>query len=475
MNFITLSYAGFLVATFTIYWALQSKLKVQNLFILVANYVFYGWWDYRFLLLLFSFATFDYFIGIAMHKARQPQRKQLLALSITLNIGTLFICKYLNFFIDSLHTGLLSAGVNNSLHTLNIILPVGLSFFTFQTLSYSLDIYKGKIQPTTDYVVFLGFTSFFPQLLAGPIERASQLIPQLASKRVFNYEQAVDGARQITYGIFKKVVIADHLAVFVEQVFSNYQHAGSGELLKGTIFFAIQLYADFSGYSDIAIGTGKLLGFQLTTNFKTPFFARSIPESWSRWHISLTTWFRDYVFIPLVRKNKSSILWRIYCTVLLFVLIGFWHGANSTFIVFGVLHGLYFIPNILSKRITALKEVITFLKENVLFSKISIAVNFLIVALTIVLFRAPDMKVAIVYYQRMFGLHSFSVPDQETINWILILTAFFAFEWIQQDKKQLFDIRSFYPPVRVALQLSLMLVILYYGFFGMAGFIYFKF
>jgi alginate O-acetyltransferase complex protein AlgI len=475
MNFITITYAAFLIVSFAVYWVLQGNLKAQNRFILIANYIFYGWWDYRFLFLIFTFATFDYFIAIYMHKARQPLRKRLLGLSLCLNIGALFICKYLNFFIESAQQGLLSLGMHSSLHTLNIILPVGLSFFTFQTLSYTLDVYKGKIAPTTDYVVFLSFTSFFPQLLAGPIERGSQLIPQLANERVFNYEQAVDGVRQITYGIFKKVVIADYLALIVDDVFSRYEQATSGELLKGTFYFAIQLYADFSGYSDIAIGTGKLFGFKLSTNFRTPFFAKSIPEAWSRWHISLTTWFRDYVFIPMVRKNKESTWWRIYSTIILFVLIGFWHGANFTFLIFGVLHGLYFIPNILSKKSALLKQTLIFLKENVIFSKLSILFTFALLSLTIVLFRAPNISVAAGYYQRLFSSGSFSWPDTNTIRWILILSAFFAFEWLQQNKQQLFDISRFYLPVKIALQLCMMVFILYFGFFGLAGFIYFKF
>ncbi|WP_158824833.1 MBOAT family O-acyltransferase [Mucilaginibacter lacusdianchii] len=475
MNFITVDYVIFLTISFFIYWALNKHLKAQNAFILIANYVFYGWWDYRFLLLIFVCATLDYFIGIRMHKADKVWKRRYLNLSLLLNIGVLFVFKYFNFFIDSFHNTLSSIGINDSLHTLNIILPVGLSFFTFQTLSYSLDIYKGKIEPTTNYVIFLSFTSFFPQLLAGPIERAAQLVPQLASARHFNYYQAVDGMRQITYGIFKKVIIADHLALRVNTIFFNYEHATSGELFKGMIFFVIQLYTDFSGYSDIAIGTGKLFGFKLVTNFKTPFFAKTIPEAWTRWHISLTTCFRDYVYLPLVRKNKKSLLWRLYCTVILFVLIGLWHGANFTFIVFGILHGLYYIPNIVSKKSKAVKNVINYLKENPFFSRVSMVFTFLLVALTTVLFRAPNVHVAFTYYQRLFMLQGLSIPDIDTLKWTAILVLFFAFEWVQQDKAHQFEISKINRPFRIAIEFCITFLILYCGFFGQADFYYFKF
>ncbi|MBS7564568.1 MBOAT family protein [Mucilaginibacter sp. Bleaf8] len=475
MNFITIDYAFFLIISFTIYWALNKQLKAQNIFILVANYVFYGWWDYRFLLLIFVCATLDYFIGIKMHKADKKAKRIYLNLSLLLNIGVLFVFKYFNFFIASFHDTLASIGINDSLHTLNIILPVGLSFFTFQTLSYSLDIYKGKIEPTTNYLVFLSFTSFFPQLLAGPIERAAQLIPQLSNPRHFNYYQAVDGMRQITYGIFKKVVIADHLALRVNELFFNYEHATSGELFKGMIFFVVQLYTDFSGYSDIAIGTGKLFGFKLVTNFRTPFFAKTIPEAWTRWHISLTTWFRDYVYLPLVRKNKKSLLWRLYCTIVLFVLIGLWHGANFTFVVFGILHGLYYIPNIISKQSSSVKKAITYLKEHPFFSKISIVFTFLLVGLTTVLFRAPDIHVAFTYYRRLFSFQGLGVPDADTIKWAVILVLFFAFEWIQQNKPHQFEISKLMHPYRLAVEVGMIVLILYMGFFGQATFYYFKF
>jgi len=475
MNFISVAYAIFLIVTFAIYWALNKNLRIQNAFMLIANYVFYGWWDYRFLILIFTCATLDYIIGIKMYNAISSIKQRILSLSLLLNVGTLFIFKYYNFFIDTANNSLIALGFKDTLPVLNIILPVGLSFFTFQTLSYSLDIYKGKIKPTTDYVVFLNFTSFFPQLLAGPIERAAQLIPQLANKRHFNYGQAVDGVRQITYGVFKKVVIADHLALRVNSVFSNYQHATSGELFKGMIFFVIQLYTDFSGYSDIAIGTGKLFGFKLITNFKTPFFAKTIPEAWTRWHISLTTWFRDYVFLPLVRKNKESLIWRLYCTLILFVLIGLWHGANFTFVVFGLFHGLYFIPNIVSKKSSTVKKVIVFLQVDPFFSKVSVIFTFLLVALTTVLFRSPNVEVAFTYYRRLFSCELLSLPDADTIKWCGLLIAFFAFEWIQQLKSHQFDISGFYKPVKYSLQFSIMLIILYFGFFGQSVFYYFKF
>lgn len=475
MSFISFDFFAFITVFLVIYWSLRHHLKQQNLFILISNYVFYGWWDYRFLLLIFLCAMFDYVVGLCMYNAQGRRRKLFIAASLTLNLGVLFFFKYFNFFIESTQSLLSYAGVHPHLHTLHILLPIGLSFFTFQTLSYTIDIYKGKLKPTTDLVTFLNFTSFFPQLLAGPIERAHQLMPQLSKKRVFDYEQATGGIKQICYGVFKKVVIADHLDLRVSAIFANYRHASSPELLLGLMFFMIQLYTDFSGYSDIAIGVGKLLGFKLTTNFRTPFFAKTIPEFWARWHISLTSWFRDYVFMPMLNKNKTDTAWRIFCTTFLLVAIGIWHGAGLSFILFGVVHAIYFLPGIISKKIPWLKKILTRLKTKEQWKLPSIMGTFLLLALSAVFFRAPDAATAFAYTGRMFSFSSLALPGMYFLKWVPVVLIFLIYEWFQQKNDYQFYISHYPKLVRVSLEFSIVFAILLFGYLGKAPFYYFKF
>ncbi len=473
MTFNSPEYIVFLIGVFLLYWLLNKNLKAQNLFLLCASYFFYGWYDYRFLILIVSCSLADYLLSFQIYKSKRFKLFYL-SLSMSINLGILFFFKYFNFFVVSITDGLNYLGIHSSLHTHHIILPLGISFFTFQTLSYSIDIYRGKLQPFKSIIAFLNFTSFFPQILAGPIERGAQMIPQFLREREFSYALAVDGLRQIVYGLFKKMVIADRLAIKVDYAFSNYASLSGFELLLGAMFFYIQIYADFSGYSDIAIGTGKLLGFKLSTNFRTPLFAKSAPEAWSRWHITLTKWFRDYVYFPLVSKNKNSILWRISCTVLMLVLIGLWHGANATFVIFGLLHGIYFIPNIASKKWPALKRVLLVLRNNTFFSGVSILTVFTIASITTVFFRSPDVSSAVGYIHRMFTSQQ-GTPTPIILMGLPLAILFLTWEWFQKDKEFQFDISSMVKPLRLTLYYSISLIILLTGKFIDTTFIYFKF
>ena len=325
MLFNSLEYLIFLPTVFLFYWfVFQKNLRVQNSLLLISSYVFYGWWDYRFLSLIFLSTVVDYFVGLKIHNSDDNKiKKSYLWISILFNIGLLGFFKYFNFFIDSWIDLLGAIGYEQkSTWTLNVILPVGISFYTFQTMSYSLDIYHGKLKPTKDFISFASFVSFFPQLVAGPIERASNLLPQILNNRLFNYEQGVQGLRLILYGMFKKVVIADSLAPHVDIIFDNYAIFNGGVLLLGLIYFSFQIYCDFSGYSDIAIGTSKLFGFELISNFKFPYFSRNIGEFWRRWHISLSTWFRDYLYIPLGGSKRGKWL-SIRNIFIIFIVSGF--------------------------------------------------------------------------------------------------------------------------------------------------------
>ena len=353
MLFNSVTFAVFLPIVFLLYWFIfQRKFKIQNILLVVASYFFYGWWDWRFLSLLILSSLTDFVIGIKISSQLKKEKRAVtspkfwLIVSLVTNLGILGFFKYFNFFIESFVSLLAQFGISQSYATLNIILPVGISFYTFQTLSYTIDIYRRKIEPTKDIVSFFAFVSFFPQLVAGPIERATNLLPQFNKKRIFDYEKAVVGMRQILWGLFKKIVIADNCAVYVNMVFENPQDQTGSTLLLGAIFFAFQIYGDFSGYSDIAIGTARLFGFNLMQNFAFPYFTRDIAEFWRCWHISLTTWFRDYLYIPLggSRVSKTKL---VRNTFIIFIVSGFWHGANWTFIVWGAFHALLFLPLIL--------------------------------------------------------------------------------------------------------------------------------
>lgn len=349
MLFNSIEFLVFLPLFFISYWFFFNRnLKAQNFLILFGSYLFYGWWDYRFLALIFLSTLVDYYVGLALHSSkRKAQRQSLLTLSVLFNLGILGFFKYFNFFTQSFidFLDILGFQVNN-VWALEILLPVGISFYTFQTMSYTLDIYKGKLEPTADFISFASFVSFFPQLVAGPIERASNLLPQMLEKRKFDYQQSANGLFLIVNGFFRKVVLADNFAVYVDSTWNNIESASVITLCLGAFLFGLQIYFDFSGYSNIARGIAKLLGFELMVNFDRPYVARRITEFWGRWHISLSTWFRDYVYIPLGGNRMSLERWTMNIAIV-FLLSGLWHGANWTFIVWALIHvSLYFIEKI---------------------------------------------------------------------------------------------------------------------------------
>jgi len=349
MLFNSIEFLLFLPLTFALYWAFKDKFTAQNFLLLVFSYIFYGWWDVRFLSLIIFSSAVDFTLGIQISKSSNDRkRKLLLGLSLVTNLGLLGFFKYYNFFLESFIGAFESINIHLHATTLKIILPVGISFYTFQTLSYTIDIYRKKFIPTRNVIAFFAFVSFFPQLVAGPIERASTLLPQFFKKRSFNYAFAADGMRQMLWGFFKKMVVADNCAQIVDTIFKNPEVYNGPTLWVAIILFSFQIYCDFSGYSDIAIGTAKLFGFDLMTNFKVPYFARDIGEFWRRWHISLTTWFRDYVYIPL-GGSRGTIRKTLINVIIVFVVSGFWHGANWTFIFWGFLNAVLFLPLIVFK------------------------------------------------------------------------------------------------------------------------------
>jgi len=412
MLFNSLDFAIFLPIVFVLYWFVTARnLKLQNLLIVVASYVFYGWWDWRFLSLILFSTLVDYLVGLGLSKQENLlKRRVLLWTSIGVNLGFLGFFKYYNFFLDNFIEAFSFFGRDISPNSLNIILPVGISFYTFQTLSYSIDVYKRKLEPTRDFVAFAAFVSFFPQLVAGPIERASNLLPQFYARRTFEYSKAVDGLRQILWGLFKKVVIADNAAEFANMFFNSPADYPGSVLFLGAVFFAFQIYGDFSGYSDIAIGTARLFGFSLMQNFAFPYFSRDMAEFWRRWHISLSTWFRDYLYIPL-GGSRGSLALKVRNTFIIFVVSGFWHGANWTFIVWGALNALYFLPLLLArKNRTHLGPV----AENHILPSLreiwQMGTTFALTVLAWVFFRAEDMAHAMAYLKGIFSTSLFTVP-----------------------------------------------------------------
>src|SRR6056300_856527 len=393
MLFNSLDFAVFLPIVFALYWFVTNQnLKLQNALIVAASYVFYGWWDWRFLSLIIFSTLVDYSIGRRLkNEEKQSTRKILLWTSIIVNLGFLGFFKYYNFFLDNFVAAFSFFGQEIQPNSLNIILPVGISFYTFQTLSYTIDVYKKKLEPTKDFIAFSAFVCFFPQLVAGPIERATNLLPQFYKKRTFEYDKAVDGMRQILWGLFKKIVIADNCAEYANLIFNNSADMNGSTLVLGAIFFTFQIYGDFSGYSDIAIGTSRLFGFDLMQNFNFPYFSRDIAEFWRRWHISLSTWFRDYLYIPL-GGSRGGTWMKVRNTFIIFLISGFWHGSNWTFVVWGGLNALYFLPLMLLKRNRANLGIVADARILPTFREFSqMGTTFLLTILAWVFFRAENM------------------------------------------------------------------------------------
>jgi alginate O-acetyltransferase complex protein AlgI len=439
MLFNSISFFIFLPVVFILYWGFFNRsLKLQNIFLLIASYLFYGWWDYRFLTLIIASTLVDFFIGRCLQKTgNEINRKMLLSLSLIFNLGLLGFFKYYNFFIESWIDSWTSIGVEMQLSSLNVILPVGISFYTFQTLSYTIDVYRKKIEPTFSIINFSVFVAFFPQLVAGPIERAKHLLPQFSEKRIFNEERGISGIHLILWGLFKKIVIADSCAIYVNEIFDNYESMNSASLLLGAIYFAFQIYGDFSGYSDIAIGTGRLFGFDLMRNFNFPYFSRNIAEFWRRWHISLSTWFRDYLYIPLGGSRGSK--WQQVRNVLIIFLVsGFWHGANWTFVLWGGLHALFFLPLLLGKQNRRHLNQVAEDKFIPSFRELyQILFTFALTCIAWIFFRAESLVDAVNYIRKIFTNLRFELQylsiERYNVEMLLILGLFVLFEWFHRQ------------------------------------------
>ncbi len=480
MLFNSFEFLLFLPIVFLFYWfvfgAYRPKwlswfdeLKAQNFFIVVVSYIFYGWWDWRFLLLiaLTSFCSWGSGILISQSPEKSRNSKFWLWSNIILNLAILGFFKYFNFFVQSFVDAFAGLGITLQATTLNIILPVGISFYTFQALSYSIDVYKGKIEATRDIVAFFAFVSFFPQLVAGPIERATNLLPQFQKPRTFDYAKAVDGCRQMLWGFFKKIVIADNCAVYVNQVFENYQDQTGSTLLLAAIFFTFQIYGDFSGYSDIAIGCARLFGINLMRNFNFPYFSRDIAEFWRRWHISLTTWFRDYIYIPLggSRTTKAKV---IRNTFIIFLVSGFWHGANWTFIAWGAYHALLFLPLILLGKNRKYTNDATWREiPRMLFT-------FALAVIGWIIFRAETIRQAWEYIARIIDKSLFTIPDTAGQTALfLCLFILVIIEWLQRNKQHALQIHY---PIVIRWVIYFVVLLLIFCFGGnVQNFIYFQF
>ena len=480
MLFQSIEFLIFLPIVFLLYWFVFKRLKYQNLLVLVASYIFYGWWDWRFLILIAITSGFSYWSGIMIKKFDDSPKKMkwISTGNIVLNLLILCVFKYFNFFAESFVQLFNAFGMHLDWASAAIILPVGISFYTFQALSYTIDVYRKKIEPTTDIVAFFAYISFFPQLVAGPIERSTNLLPQFQKERVFTYENGAGGLRQMLWGFFKKIVIADQCAKYVDAVFTDYASQNGSTILFAVFLFSIQIYTDFSGYSDIAIGTAKLFGIKLMRNFNNPYFSRDIAEFWRRWHISLTTWFRDYVYIPLggSRVTKAKI---IRNTFIIFLLSGFWHGANWTFIAWGAYHALLFLPLILlgknRKFITNIAEnqLVPNLKES-----LQMLLTFVIVAIGWVFFRSTSINNAFEFFSTMFNASVFdSILELKELNVNILLICILImalFEWFNRNRDFGLDIATMNIIVRHLVYWVLIFAVIFY-ISENESFIYFQF
>lgn len=478
MLFNSIDFAIFLPIVFLIYWFLTNKnLRLQNALLLLASYIFYACWDWRFLFLLMFSTLLDYFTGLKMQDAKNQNGKRFwFWLSVMVNLGFLGVFKYYNFFAESFAEAISHFGLQVNPLTINVILPVGISFYTFHGLSYVVDIYKERIKAERNFVDYAVFVSFFPLLVAGPIERATHLLPQIKKERTFNYTKAVDGLRQILWGLFKKIVIADNCAEYANEIFNNSNDQSGSTLVLGAIFFTFQIYGDFSGYSDIALGTARLLGIELLRNFAFPYFSRDIAEFWRRWHISLSSWFRDYLYIPLGGSIGGNWM-RIRNTFIIFVVSGFWHGDNWTFIVWGALNAIFIMPSIIMKtnrnnmEIIAKGSVFPSLKEC-----FQVMVTFGLTVFTWIFFRADNLEHAVTYISGIASKSLFSKPAVMPFYLIFIIVIFIVIEWLgREEQYALADLGlKWKSPIRYAMYLALLIAIFWYG--GKEQqFIYFQF
>ncbi|RKU73556.1 MBOAT family protein [Parabacteroides sp. AF17-3] len=487
MLFNSIEFLIYLPIVFLLYWfVFNRKIKLQNLFIVIVSYLFYGWWDWRFLVLI-AFTSFcSWLSGIAIDKIRednnsvsedtsfvQKRCKWITGINIFLNLAILGFFKYFNFFVDNFVEAFSLLGITLHKTTLQIILPVGISFYTFQALSYTIDVYRRRLKPTKDIVAFFAFVSFFPQLVAGPIERATNLLVQFYKPRFFTYENAVNGMRQILWGFFKKMVIADNCALVVNDIFSNYTNYSGSTLVLGAVLFAFQIYGDFSGYSDIAIGTAKLFGITLKQNFNYPYFSRNIIDFWRRWHISLNTWFVDYVYIPLGGSREGEYK-HIRNILVIFLLSGLWHGANWTFVTWGIYHGLLFIPLLLMDK-NKLPD------SNMIRSVISMLITFGFVTLGWIIFRAETLSMAFNYIADIFSDSLLKIPKVSGANNVtamlslVFIILLLVVEWINREKPFGLDIRNIQSSfVRYSIYAGILFSIYFFGA-DSSNFIYFQF
>ena len=483
MLFNSLNFAIFLPVVFTLYWFVtKGNLKLQNTLLLISSYFFYACWDWRFLFLLVFSTLLDYFTGLKMWEAKnQNSKKFWFWLSISINLGFLGVFKYYNFFAESFASVLDTIGLKVNPWTLKVILPVGISFYTFHGLSYVIDIFKDRIKAERNFIDYSVFVSFFPLLVAGPIERATHLLPQIQKKRIFDYKKAVDGLRQILWGLFKKIVIADQCAEFANQIFNNSADYSGSTLVLGAVFFTFQIYGDFSGYSDIAIGTARLFGIELLRNFAFPYFSRDIAEFWRRWHISLSTWFRDYLYIPL-GGSKGGTLMKVRNTFIIFIVSGFWHGANWTFIVWGALNAIYFLPLLLTNNnrnnleIVAQGKLLPSIKELCF-----MLLTFCLTVFAWIFFRANNIGHAISYISEILSPSIFTIPKFKGMHnafiTLIIVAIFMLFEWYGREGQYAIAHigQRWYRPIRWALY---SLIIFAIGMFMPSietPFIYFQF
>ena len=498
MLFNSFEFAIFLPIVFLLYWFVfdyalskcKHQLLLQNLFIVVASYIFYGWWDWRFLILIAITTVLSFLSGIGIEKApTQRGKKAVMIANIVVNLVILGVYKYYDFFAREFAQ---LFGIESDFLLLHLILPVGISFYTFQALSYSIDVYRKQLAPTHDIVAFTAFLSFFPQLVAGPIERAINLLPQFQKKRTFDYATAVDGMRQILWGLFKKIVVADNCATYVDTVFADLSNQSGSTLVLAAVLFTFQIYGDFSGYSDIAIGTAKLFGIKLMRNFNVPYFSRDIAEFWRRWHISLTTWFRDYVYIPLggsrpnipeairLKGDKATearyTKWiAVRNTFIIFLLSGFWHGANWTFVLWGAYHALLFVPLLLMNKNRRYRDTVATitLPDGTIKTKFlpsfkeagQMLLTFALAVFGWIIFRATGLKTLSAWLTGIFDSSFFSVPwlmnryyyVPLAINTLIMI----MFEWINRTKEHSFQISIKYKWLRWCLYLCLYLIFIF--------------
>ena len=477
MLFNSVTFGIFFPLVFLIYWLFFNKKNTpRNIYLIAISYIFYGWWDWRFLSLIVISSLVDYLIGQKLFREEnQKKRKQLLFLSVLVNIGILVFFKYSNFFIDSFIDSFTFFGHTPNISTLKIILPVGISFYTFQTLSYTIDIYNRKMKPTKDVFAFFAFVSFFPQLVAGPIERAKHLLPQFHEEKKLKYEMIRSGLLLMAWGFFKKIVIADRLAIFVDAAYMNIETNSGWPAVLATIFFAFQLYIDFSAYSDIAIGAARTLGFDLCENFRRPYLASSFSNFWKRWHISLSSWFQDYVYIPLGGSKNGK--WKTKRNIMIvFLVSGLWHGASWNFVIWGALNGLFLI--LIDKLIKKLN----------LKTKITVFSSFIVFAfwaISLIFFRAETFNDAMTMFANLSfsnteAIYDFGIGESEFKFTIFLLSFLIIFEIIQERSKNLYGWFIKRPlAIRWPTYLVIVLSILFLGAYGVglndSNFIYFQF